>query len=96
MSEFQSDTLYNAVRNSNKIMLIPSEEKYFTTCCCISEKWCFEHTGLPSIKSYNKNINNCCICLDYCTWCLEFRRKKFPICKKQTICYLCCCSIYFT
>ena len=57
MSELQSDTLYNAVRNSNKIMLIPSEEKYFTTCCCISEKWCFNHTGVASIREYDKNIN---------------------------------------
>ena len=30
----------------------------------ISDKWCFEHTGLASIREYDKNINNCCICLE--------------------------------
>jgi hypothetical protein len=62
----------------------------------ISDKWCFEHTGLASIREYDKNINNCCICLDCCTWCFEFRtQKKSLLCKKETNCYLCCCSIYF-
>ncbi len=92
----ESDTLYNAVRNSDKIALRPPEDNYSTSCCCISEKWCFNHAGLPSIREYDKNINNCCICLDCCTWCLEFRRQKMLICSKQTNCYLCCCVIYFT
>lgn len=96
MSELQSNTLYNAVRNSDKIMLKPPEDKYILSCCCITEKWCFEHTGLAIIKEYDKNVNNCCKCLDCCTWCLEFRAKKYSICTKQTNCYLCCCSIYFT
>jgi len=84
----ESDTLYNAVRNSDKILLTPSEDKYLIGCC-ISEKWCFDHTGIASIREYDKNINNCCICL-------EFRRQKMLICSKQTNCYLCCCVIYFT
>lgn len=93
----ESDTLYNAVRNSDKLILTPSEDKYFINCCCcISEKYCFDHMGIASIRDYDKNINNCCICLDCCTWCLEFRIKKMSICKKETNCYLCCCSIYFT
>ena len=92
----ESDTLYNAVKNSDKLMLRPSEDKYFINCCCISEKWCFDHMGIASIREYDKNINHYCICLDCCTWCLEFRIKKMSICKKETNCYLCCCSIYFT
>ena len=91
----ERDSLYNAVRNSDKLLLTPSEDKYML-CCCISEKWCFNHTGIASIREYDKNINNCCICLDCCTWCLEFRRQKMSICSKQTNCYLCCCAIYFT
>jgi hypothetical protein len=54
---------------------------------------------LDNIKMANldhKNINNCCTCLDFCTWCFEFRAQKISIlCKKETSCYLCCCSIYF-
>ena len=92
MSDLQSNTLYNAVRNSGKIQLIQPKEKYI--CCCINELWCFEHSGLAGIKQYNTESNNCCLCLDCCTWCLEFRFKK-SFCKKQTNCYLCCCSIYF-
>lgn len=84
----------NAFRNSDKIILTPSENKYLIGCC-ITEKWCFNHMGIASIRSYDKNINNCCTCLDCCTWCLEFQTKKCS-CKNQTICYLCCCSIYFT
>lgn len=95
MSDQQSDTLYNVVRNSDKILLRPSEDKYMISCC-ISEKWCFDHTGLSAIKEYDKNTNNCCTCLDCCTWCLEFHTKKYSICKNETICYLCCLSIYFT
>ena len=91
----ESDTLYNAVRNSDKLLLTPSQDKYMLGCC-ISEKWCFNHTGIASIREYDKNINNYCICLDCCTWCLEFRRQKMSICSKQTNCYLCCCIIYFT
>jgi hypothetical protein len=95
MSDQQSDTLYNSVRNSDKILLSSSEDKYIL-CCCISEKWCFEHTGVAIIKEYDQEVNNCFTCLDCCTWCLEFHTTKSSICKKQTNCYLCCCSIYFT
>ena len=94
MDELQSNTLYNAARNSDNLILL--EDKTPVGCCCISEEWCFNHGGLPSLKIYDKNANNCCTCLDCCSWCLEFRRKKMSICKKQTNCYLCCCSIYFT
>lgn len=59
-------------------------------------KWLFRHTGIPTIKEYDNNINNCCTCLDCCTWCLEFHINKYSICKNPTICYLCCFSIYFT
>lgn len=90
----ESDTLYNIVINSDKMLLTPSKDKYIL-CCCISEKWCFQHTGLASIRKYDKNINNYCICLDCCTWCLEFNQKKMSICKNQTNCYLCCFVIYF-
>jgi hypothetical protein len=75
--------------NSDKII---REDKSY----CVSDKWCFDHTGLASIREYDKNINNCCTCLDFCTWCFEFRTQKNSIlCKKDTNCYLCCCSIYF-
>jgi hypothetical protein len=100
MSELESNTLYNAVRNSDKMLLRPPENKCKITCCCFScccsEKWCIKHTGIASIKEYDKNVNNYCICLDYCSWCLEFRNKKWKMCSKETNCYLCCCSIYFT
>lgn len=96
MNETESNTLYNAVRNSDKIKLnLPSKDKHLI-CCCISDKWFFEHTGIASISIYDENTNNCCICLDCCTWCLEFHSQKYTICKNKTICYLCCCSIYFT
>lgn len=95
MSDIESDTLYNIVRNSDKLILKPSENKYFI-CCCVSEKWCFEHIGVAGIKEYDTNINNYCLCLDCCSWCLEFNVKKISLCKKKTNCYICCCTIYFT
>jgi hypothetical protein len=73
------------------------ENKYLINGCCISDRWCFQHTGLAAVKEYDDSVNTCCVSLDCCTWCLEFRTTKISsICKKQTICYLCCCSIYFT
>lgn len=72
------------------------ENKYLINGCCISDKWCFQHTGLAAVKEYDDSTNNYCISLDCCTWCLEFRTTKISwICKKNTICYLCCFSIYF-
>ncbi len=96
MSELESNTLYNAVRNSDKTLLTPSKDKCIVGCCCMNEKWCLRHTGIPVIKEYDENVNNCCTCLDCCAWCLEFRINKCSICKNQTNCYLCCFSIYFT
>jgi len=95
MSNQQTETLYNPVINSNDTTPTSSKNKYILSCSCITEKWCFEHTGIAGIKEYNDNVSNCCTCLDCCTWCLEFRTRKYSICEKQTACYLCCCSIYF-
>ena len=92
----ESDTLYNIVRNSNNSVLVPPSKDKYLLCCCISEKWCFDHTSISVRNEYNKNDNNCCVCLDYCTWCLEFRNKKMSLCSKNMNCYLCCCVIYFT
>jgi hypothetical protein len=91
----ESDTLYNIVRNSNNSVLVPPSKDKYLLCCCISEKWWFDHTSIPVINEYDKNDHNCCICLDCCTWCLEFRVKKKSICSKNINCYLCCCVIYF-
>ena len=41
--------------NSDKII---REDKSY----CVSDKWCFDHTGLASIREYDKNIINCCTC----------------------------------
>lgn len=90
-----SVTLYQVAINTDGTMLFSREDKTMV-CCCISKKWLFEHSGFPGIKNYDKNKNNCCICLDCCTWCLEFRLSKQFNCIKDTNCYLCCCSIYFT
>lgn len=96
MTSQESDTLYNAVRNSSGKISIPSKNKYlFGCCCCITEKWYIQHAGLASIKYYDDNINHCCTCFDCCTWCLEFRTRKYFVCERQIACYLCCCSIYF-
>jgi hypothetical protein len=99
MSDLQSDTLYNAVRNSDKISLNKSNDhtndKYLIPCCCVTDKWCFEHSGIAIPKQYSETEFNCCTCLDCCTWCLEVKIQKYSICVKQTNCYLCCCSIYF-
>jgi hypothetical protein len=89
MSDQESEI--SKISNANS-----SQYKYTLNCCCISDKWCFQHTGLAGVKEYDDIANNFCICLDCCTWCLEFKTTKIScICKKNTICYLCCCSIYF-
>jgi hypothetical protein len=92
----ETESLYNAVTNFDNNLLAQSEYKYFIKCCCISEKWCFNHIGIATISEYDESINNYCTCLDCCTWCLEFRFEKMSTCKKETNCYLCCCVIYFT
>jgi hypothetical protein len=89
------ETPYNSSINSDKLLINPSNDKYFISCCCITEQWCFEHIGIPIEKEYDDTVYNCCTCLDCCTWCLEFQIKKCSICVKQTNLYLCCCSIYF-
>lgn len=96
MNECQSNTLYNAVRNSDKIVLVSTNNNNYSICFCVTEKWCVNHTGFSGFKNYNKNENNCCICLDCCSWCLEFHIKKPGLCKNSTNCYLCCFAIYFT
>lgn len=90
-----SETLYREVRYSDGIRLFPSEDKYLI-CCCITEKWCFEHSGIAGFKEYDETKNNYCKCLDCCTWCLELNYGTPFICLKDTNCYLCCLTIYFT
>ncbi len=97
MNNKESEITYKTFTNSDEdLSSKSSEDKYTLSYCCITDKWYFEHTGLAGIKEYDDSVNNCCVCLDCCTWCLEFRTNKTCICKKQTICYLCCCSFYFT
>jgi hypothetical protein len=90
-----SQTLYKAARDSDNIFLVPSQEKKIM-CCFISEKWCFEHSGIAGLNQYDESKNNFCKCLDCCTWCLEFNLKKPCISIKDTNCYFCCLTIYFT
>jgi hypothetical protein len=96
MEKNSDETLYTVFSNSDSILIRPSEDKYIIYCCCITEKWCFEHSGIALFKEYDETKNNCCICLDCCTWCLEFNLKKPSNCIKDTNCYLCCITIYFT
>ena len=63
--------------------------------CCFSNRWWFEHTSPAAYKIYDENDCLCCICLDCCTWCLEFHYKKSSCCKNNVICFMCCCSITF-
>jgi hypothetical protein len=95
MDNKSSETLYQSARTSDTILLKSSEDKYLL-CCCVTEKWCFEHSGIAVFKEYDEDINNCCKCLDCCTWCLEFNLKKPCNLIKDTNCYLCCLTIYFT
>lgn len=95
MEHNSNESLYQVSRKSESLLTRPSEKKYIL-CCCISEKWCFEHSGIAVIKEYDENKNNCCKCLDCCTWCLEFKFKKPCNCIKDTNCFICCCTIYFT
>jgi len=93
MESNHKEMLHKISKDSEK--LVPPSENKYLLCCCLSEKWCFEHTTPAIIKDYDENMNNYCICLDYCTWCLEFKLNK-KCCIKDTNCYLCCCTIYFT
>jgi hypothetical protein len=95
MENSSNETLYTESISSETMSLNPSKEKY-TLCCCISDKWCFEHSGIAGFKQYDEHKNNCCTCLDCCTWCLEFKFKKPMNCIKDTNCYICCFTIYFT
>ena len=87
-------TLYTVSSNSNSILPQPSEDKYIL--CCITEKWCFEHSGIAVFKEYDETKKHCCKSLDCCTWCLELNYKTSFCCIKETYCYLCCLTINFT
>ena len=93
MSHRVKSEIYNEIITSNIYKI--SFKKNYDCCCYTIDMWCNEHTGLAIINEYDNNVNNCCIFLDCCTWCIEFRRDKYEICNNQTICYFCCCSIYF-
>jgi hypothetical protein len=95
MENNSDETLYTICSNSDPIFRSPSDNRY-VMCCCITEKWCFEHSGIAGLKEYDETKNNCCKCLDCCTWCLEFNYKTRFNCLKDTYCYLCCLSINFT
>ena len=95
MEHLSNETLYQASVNSDSIIFIKPAKKKMK-CCCINEMWCFEHSGIAGFKHYDKNKNNCCTCLDCCTWCFEFKLKKPMICMKDTNCFICCFVIYFT
>jgi len=89
MEHSSNETLYQASVNSDSIIFIKSTKKKM--CCCITEQWCFEHSGIASFANYDEN--SCCTCLDCCSWCLEFRCKKI-CCFKNKIFYVGCCTIY--
>jgi len=95
MMNNSNKTLYTIYSNSGNSYLYPSEKKYIL-CCCITEKWCFEHSGIAVFTEYDETKNNCCKCLDCCTWCLELNYKNPFNYVKDTHCYLCCLSINFT
>jgi hypothetical protein len=95
MDDLPSETLYRATISSENFGFTKVRNKK-KICCCISETWCFKHSGIPGFKEYDENKNNCCTYLDCCTWCLEFNLSKKITCFKETNCYLCCCAIYFT
>ena len=86
-----NETLYQASRRPILIKQ-PKNKK----CCCITDQWWFEHSGIAGFNNYDEDINNWCTCLDCCTWCLECKIKKPVCCIKETNCYICCFVIYFT
>jgi hypothetical protein len=88
MENLSNETLYQVSVNSDSIIFTkPNKRK--TIFCCISDKWCFEHSGIAGFTTYDENKNNCCICL-------EFKLKKPFNCIKDTNCYICCFVINFT
>jgi len=99
MNELERVTLYNTILNSRTISCsydYDDEDDEICDCCfCLNEKWCFNHVNINGFKQYDKNTNNCCTCLDCCTWCLEFKFQNTQLCVKPTNIYLCCCVIYF-
>lgn len=66
-----------------------------SSVCCFSNKWWFDHSGPAAYSSYDENDRPCCLCFDCCTWCFEFKQKKWCCCKQDTYCHLCCCRIHF-
>lgn len=95
MENTPSELLNQSTTNSQS-MPFTNTKRDNTICCCISNKWCFEHSGIAVFPNYDTNKNNCCTCLDCCSWCLEFKINKPIICIKNTNCYICCIVIYFT
>jgi hypothetical protein len=98
-NSIKSVSLSNEIMDTNKT---DSKESLIETsknniiCCCVSNNWCFKHQGLSAYKSYDVNDCICFECLDCCTWCLEFKQSRTSwICKKKTICFMCCFSITF-
>ena len=59
--------------------------------CCITNKRCIDNMKL-SIVIDDVNATNYCLCLDYCSWCVEINVKNAP--KKNVNCYLCCCTVH--
>ncbi len=96
MESSQSNALNNKALVKENLLNETLSHKESMFCCCITNRWCFEHTGIPLIsKEYDESNYNCCTCLDCCSWCLEFKFNKCSLCVKQVNIYLCCFTIYF-
>ena len=68
---------------------------YESFICCFTNKWCFDHMNPASYRIYDETHEIYCICFDCCNWCLEFEQNKCLCCKKNSICFMCCCTIRF-
>jgi hypothetical protein len=55
---------------------------------------CFETNNTTVYKIYDENDCLLCKCLDWCSLCSN-SYKKSKCCKKNIVCYMCCCSITF-
>jgi len=68
-------------------------------CCCINNeamKFHFFHSAPASFNNtYFETDKTYCLCLDCCSWCLEFRSKKTCLCGERTICFAGCCLFIF-
>lgn len=66
-------------------------------CCSEYEclLWWFFHNNAGAITYYESVNDLYCSCLDCCATCLQLRFNKNRLCKKETTCFLCCCSIVF-